>query len=164
VLLEAAQTHPPDGLLRLAALSAGTSDVGPRLAASLKLSGAERARLIDALAADTRIAAGLPRKDARALLYRLGPRAFRDQLLLHWAARDVPEPQAWKALADLADAWERPRFPLDGRDAMAAGFDEGPALGALLHGLEEEWIAADFTLSREDLLARLKRKAERPGP
>jgi poly(A) polymerase len=161
VVLEAAR--PPDALLRLAALSAAP-DAGPNLAAALKLSGAERARLVDALAADTRIAAGLPRKDARALLYRLGPRAFRDQLLLHWAAQDVPERYTWQALADLADSWERPRFPLGGRDAMAAGFEEGPALGALLHGLEEEWIAADFTLSREDLLARLKRKAERPGP
>jgi poly(A) polymerase len=160
--LEVANGLAPDALLRLAALLPDSPGDAAKRAAALKMSGAERARLVDALAADSRVKAGLAPAAARTLLYHLGAPAFRDQLLLHWA-EDAEPCDGWRAVFDLAKAWKRPRFPLDGRDAMAAGIAEGPELGAVLRGLEEAWMDSDFTLGREDLLARLKRKAERPG-
>jgi poly(A) polymerase len=38
---------------------------------------------------------------------------------------------------------------------LAAGIPAGPKVGEILGKLEEGWIASQFNLSREDLLARL---------
>ena len=58
---------------------------------------------------------------------------FRDRVLLSWAAspRGAAAIQ-WRMLLSIADSWERPRFPLTGRDAMAAGVPEGPEVGRVL--------------------------------
>jgi poly(A) polymerase len=44
-------------------------------------------------------------------------------------------------------------MPLGGADLLACGIREGPALGAALKKAEEAWIASDFQLTREQLLA-----------
>lgn len=46
-----------------------------------------------------------------------------------------------------------PPFPVTGAVLVKHGFAAGPALGALLRRLESAWIASDFNLTREDLLA-----------
>ena len=51
-----------------------------------------------------------------------------------------------------------PRFPLDGRDLIAAGFTPGPALGAELDRLEQLWIGSGFALDRNELLGRIERR------
>ena len=81
----------------------------------------------------------------RRLLYRMGVSRFRDRLLLNWAAgpRGASQMQ-WRMLLSIADGWERPRFPLTGRDAMAAGVAEGPEVGRILAALEAWWQAEDF--------------------
>ncbi len=47
-------------------------------------------------------------------------------------------------------------FPVFGRDALALGLREGPALGDLLDAVESWWAERDFAPSREDYLERLK--------
>ena len=42
-----------------------------------------------------------------------------------------------------------------GADLLAKGVAEGPDLGVTLRRLESDWIDSDFTLGRDDLLARL---------
>ena len=78
-------------------------------------------------------------------------------MLLAWA--DDPKQSntiAWRALLALADAWERPRFPLTGRDVMAAGIAEGPLVGKVLSEIETWWIDSDFTDDTFSLAERLK--------
>ena len=50
----------------------------------------------------------------------------------------------WRMLLSIADSWERPRFPLTGRDVMAAGVPEGPEVGRILAAVEAWWLAEDF--------------------
>lgn len=50
-----------------------------------------------------------------------------------------------------------PRFPLSGGDLLKAGMSPGPKLGAELERLEQHWIASSFRLTRDELLADLKR-------
>mgnify|MGYP001549926290 CR=1 FL=1 len=50
-----------------------------------------------------------------------------------------------------------PRFPLGGDDLLQRGLAPGPKLGAELERLERDWIASNFRLDREQLLATLKR-------
>ena len=62
----------------------------------------------------------------------------------------------WRALLALGEAWERPQFPLTGRDVMAAGVKEGPLVGRILSEVEEWWIDSDFTDDKFSLAERLK--------
>jgi poly(A) polymerase len=163
VAIEAANKDTADALLRLAALLPDEAKMGRALSDALKLSNADRARLVEALESDRRIAAPLAPNEARKLLYRLGKLCFRDQLLLRWAdANAKPEDPRWIALLRLANSWVKPEFPLNGRDAMAAGIDEGPKVGVVLRALEQEWVEADFQGDRRALLRRLRETVKNP--
>ena len=56
----------------------------------------------------------------------------------------------------MADAWQRPHFPLAGRDVMLAGVPEGPLVGRVLGEVEEWWIDSDFPDDEFSLAERLK--------
>jgi poly(A) polymerase len=144
----------PDSVLRLAALV--KDGAGAAIATRWKLSNADRDRLTAALADGDRIASYLKAPDVRRLLYRLGTDVFRDRVRLAWAAAPKSQPAlAWRMLLAMAQSWDRPRFPLSGRDVMAAGVPEGARVGVVLAALEAEWADSDFTLDEAALRARL---------
>jgi poly(A) polymerase len=156
VAIDTASKFPPDAILRLAALMPSDANAARALAERLKLSNAGRDRLI---AATSGIKIGTAQRDAQALLYRLGAQQFKDLVFLRWAADEKTPAAQWRALIELANTWRKPQFPLDGRDAMAAGVKEGPAVGKMLGDLEQWWIENDFKPDRAALLARLKARA-----
>ena len=139
-----------DPELRLAALLPDDPAAAAAMAARLRLSNAQRDRLVTALT-PTR---SFQPQEGRAALYRLGPAAFRDRVYLQWAERPEQEPRA-RELLDLAESWSAPRFPLTGEDVMAAGVPRGPEVGETLRDLEAQWVAGGFTEDREALLRRL---------
>ena len=157
VQIEAEDRLAPDPLLRLAALLPNDSAVAEAVGERLKLSGAERARLEGLAGTSEKIASFLSAADVRRGLYRMGAARFRDRVLLSWAAgpRGASQIQ-WRMLLSIADGWERPRFPLTGRDAMAAGVPEGPEVGRILAALEEWWIGQDFAPDEAALREKLK--------
>ena len=55
----------------------------------------------------------------------------------------------------MAETWQRPRFPLTGRDVMQAGVTEGPDVGRLLAQVEDWWIGTDFAADEGALRDRL---------
>ncbi len=153
---------PADPLLRLAALLPDDAR-GANLAADrLRLSNAERTRLGEALkgvqktSAD-RIVSYLSVREVRKLLYRIGAARFKDRVLLKWAGGPKgPAAIQWRMLLAMADAWERPRFPLTGRDVMLAGVPEGPEVGRILSEIEEWWADCDFIADDFAIAERLK--------
>lgn len=157
VAIEAENDLVPDAILRLAALLPEDCETAMQVGERLKLSGSERARL-EALAVPAdRIVAHLSAADVRRLLYRTGVARFRDQVLLSWAA--APRGMTampWRMLLSIADGWERPRFPVTGRDAMMAGIAEGPEVGRVLAALETWWLDEDFLPDRDRLLEKMK--------
>jgi poly(A) polymerase len=157
VLVDAENQFSPDALLRLAALlpdDAGAArDIGERL----KLSGAERARLEALAVPGEKIPALLSAPQVRKLLYHIGAPRFRDLVLLSWAASPRGGPGIhWRMLLSIADGWERPRFPLTGHEAMAAGVAEGPEVGRVLGLVETWWLEQDFAPDQVQLLEKLK--------
>ena len=93
----------------------------------------------------------------RRLLYRIGAARFRDRVLLSWAAS--PRGSAaiqWRMLLSIADGWEKPRFPLTGREAMAAGIAEGPDVGRVLAAVEAWWLEQDFVPDEAALMEKMK--------
>ena len=157
VAIDKANFFAPDAVLRLAALLPADEAVARACADRLKLSNAERARIRAVATATAKIVSYLSIREVRKLLYRLGAGPFKDLVFLRWA-EDPRESSAmqWRALLALADAWERPEFPLDGKDVMVAGVKEGPLIGKILAEVEDWWIDSDFTDDRFSLIERLK--------
>jgi poly(A) polymerase len=145
-----------DAELRLAALLPDDPEAAGAAAARLRLSNAQRERLEAAVTPDPAIGPDMTPAEARRRLYAVGARAFADRLELAWAERGG-DPAAWLALRRLARAWARPKFPLTGHDAAAAGIGPGPEVGEALRRAEAFWVEHDFEPSRAALLERLRR-------
>jgi len=148
---------PADPLLRLSAILPDDTASADADTDRLKLSNANRERLRGLAGATEKIVPWLSIREARKLLYRLGPQRFRDRVRLRWA-EDPKESNAvhWRALLAIADAWQRPVFPLSGKDVMAAGVVQGPLVGRILSEIEEWWIESDFIADEFSLAERLK--------
>ncbi len=144
----------PDAMTRLAALAVFVDEDADRLAVRLRLSNAEQTVL--RLGAADHANSGLPdERAARRELYRLGPKDYPGYALIAWANSGAPtDNQDWRNALRLTERWQAPSFPLRGSDITQLGDLEGPEIGAILRRLEAEWIAGDFALSREKLLAR----------
>ena len=147
----------PDPLLRLASLLPQNEQSVRQLSERWKLSGAQEKRLQDIAGSQAKIVSYLSVREVRKLLYKLGPRLFKDLVLLHWAEdQKVSNAVRWRTLLAQADTWERPTFPLTGREVMLAGVPEGPLVGKILTEVEEWWVDADFIDDEFSLAERLK--------
>ena len=147
----------PDPLRRLAALIDRDADL---VAARLKFSAAQRARLIELTAPPPLdLAGGVP--DQRRALYHLGRDVYVDRALL--AAAAAKDEKRLKPLLALARKWKPVEFPLKGRDLTRLGMKPGPELGKLLHALAAWWEAGDFRAQRKDCLAEAKRRIAKHG-
>lgn len=151
-----------DPLLRLAAIVPPDARRLEAMGERLRLANAETRRLCDWAnaplpAADTG-AAALAR-----LLYRHGKSGLRDRIRLAQAGARAGAASDDKALVSAGgysrllrelEKWERPVFPLGGRDLAALGVAPGKPMGDLLRALEEEWIDSGFRLDRGALVDR----------
>jgi poly(A) polymerase len=154
----------PDPLLRLMSIIPPREDVAHAVAIRWKLSNADRARLeARALAED--IKPGLSEGALAKLLYRSRPGAIADRIRLALASKRAKANSDASVLDEVAnlvrlmrfaETWKRPRFPLTGKDMIAAGFAEGPEMGRVLRDLEERWLENGFKLSRAALLDEAK--------
>jgi poly(A) polymerase len=164
VKTEAALGIEADAVRRLGALGTWVAEDAERLTQRLRLANAERERL---RALDTwwRVAPAAGEQAAHALLYRVGPQAFGDRVLLAWTRSDAGVTQSgWRDLAGLPQRWTAPKFPLKAADFSRRGVAAGPQMGAALHAAEEAWIAADFPLHREAIEAIADRAARETVP
>jgi poly(A) polymerase len=155
--IDAEAFFKPDPVLRLAALLPPDAAAAEALANKLKLSNAYADRIVDLANAREKIVSYLSVKETRKLLYRLGAARFKDRIFLKWA-EDPKESNAinWRMLLAVADSWERPTFPLSGREVMMAGVPQGPLIGRILEEVEDWWVDADFIEDEFSLAERLK--------
>jgi len=141
---------------RLAALAVAGPVDARRLAKELKLSNAESASLKHMGAPEPEIHPALSKVEQRHLLYRLGPERYDDRVLIAWSCSDASvDDKEWLSVSTLPKRWTPPEFSISGEDLIARGFKPGPELGKALRELEERWIASNFKLSKDKLLADL---------
>ena len=156
VEIERAYLGEGDAELRLAALMPEILPVAAAIGERLRLSNAQRYRLVEAIIPDFETGPDISAVDVRYLLYHLGQQTFLDRLKLAWADQGG-DPTAWLALMRTAQAWVRPDFPLTGHDVAAAvGLKQGIALGVALRAVQGYWVAQDCRPDREALIAWLK--------
>lgn len=150
-----------DPLLRLAAIippdEARLRDLGNRL----KFSNAEKERLItwakapiiEPTMAGTALDRLLYRAGSDGVIMRLklslaNARAFHDG-----SQASIEKVVGFSNLLARAEKFKRPVMPVTGADLIASGVKPGPDLGRILGALEEKWLASNFTVSREKLMA-----------
>ena len=163
VAAEARFGWEPDAMLRLSAIIPTDVERIEAMAARLKLSTAERAALTDyaefPAAGDEMSGAQLDQ-----LLYRHGNGGAigRLKMALAKAAKDEedgPDDLArvgrLRTLFDRATSWTPPVMPVRGADLIAAGMPAGPDVGEKLSRLENAWLASNFKLTKDELLATL---------
>ena len=156
-----------DPIRRLAALIDGGLPAAAAVAQRLRLSNAERERLL-ALCGGPWPVADLDRAARRRLFYRLGAERFRDAALHAWADAlsrgagvERHDSDGWIDLVATIES-ALPDFPLRGRDALDLGLAPGPEIGRMIAAVESWWIDGDFRAGRAaclDHLALLARSA-----
>lgn len=145
-----------DAVLRLCALVPRDVGIATAIAERLRLSGANRDRIVDLAGAVEEITLEMTDRALHRLLYGLGLPRVRDRIFLCWAEdADISHDPRWSDLLDAAKSWVIPEFPLAGRDVLSAGIQAGPQVGAILSQLETQWIESDFAEDRPSLLKRL---------
>lgn len=117
----------PDPIRRLAALLPPRADTVETVASRLKLSNAQKKRLILARSPRPEQA-----QSARACAYWLGIEAAFDHLLL--TGQDV------KALQN----WTSPTLPISGGAIVARGIKAGPDVARILKAVEKQWVDEGF--------------------
>jgi poly(A) polymerase len=143
---------PEDAILRLYALANSPDD----LKELLRLSN-DDANRISALMNAPELSLHLRLTEQRAMLYSFGEETWRDAVHLAFAKSKAKIGDAkWQALLDLPTRSPVPKFPVTGKDLLAAGVVAGPAMGEVLRQLEDWWVASDFAPSREELLKRIE--------
>jgi poly(A) polymerase len=143
--------------LRLAALLPDDVDAVRATARRLRLSNAQRDRLVAVCGGEPPIDAAMSPRAVRRAVYLLGAPAFIDRAMLAWAADpSTAATPAWRALIAQATSWTPPVLPVSGEDAGAAGVPRGPLVGRVLREVERWWIEADFPEDRGAALARVK--------
>jgi len=149
--LELVQGWPVDPMVRFAALFARDPEIMAGLARRLRMSGAERDRLVFAARDQTDLSQAMSPRAIRRALYLAGLQVVLDRVML--ATADDDHAGGWEAWLREARDWSRPAMPVSGDDLMAAGLTGGPEMGAALRRLEAAWIESDFQLGRGALLA-----------
>jgi len=164
VAIEEDQLFETDAVLRLAALLSDDQVGAAQFAERLRLSNAERDRIVAALAQAPAFKSWMSPREIRRTLYRLGPQAFRDRAKLAWAraaraGRTATTPQ-WRGMIALGEGWTAPAFPLTGEDVIAAGVPRGPIVGQVLREVEDWWIDHDFIDDKLSTIEKLKAVAQ----
>ena len=131
---EAREGIEADPIRRLAGLLPSDPAAAEQVAARLRLSIAQKKRLILA-------ARRSEQSEPRALAYRIGHEAALDRLLL--TGKDTAPLRGWQA----------PTFPLKGGAIVARGVAAGPEVARILRAVEAQWIAEGFP--GEDRVAEL---------
>jgi len=161
VAIEEDQLFETEEVLRLAALLPDDQVGATKFAERLRLSNADRDRIAAALSPTPVLKSWMSPREIRRMVYRLGPRAFRDRAKLAWARADrsAVTPQ-WRGMIALGEGWSPPTFPLTGDDVVTAGVPKGPMVGQVLREVEDWWIDHDFIDDKLSAVEKLKSIAQ----
>ncbi|HYE48841.1 MAG TPA: CCA tRNA nucleotidyltransferase [Azospirillaceae bacterium] len=146
-----------DPMLHLAALLPRGELPALEAAERMRLSNAQRDRLLALADPKVDVHPDLSIASRRAALQKVGPEVYRDLMLLAAADRGTPAFELLEPLAEAA-SWQVIPFPLRGQDALDRGVPAGPEVGRLMAELEGWWAARDYKPTREECLAELARR------
>ena len=161
VEIESEQLFETDAVLRLAALLPDDQLAAGKLAERLRLSNADRDRIVAALAPTPVLKSWMSPREIRREVYRSGVAAFRDRAKLAWAASPrTATTMQWRGMIALAEGWSPPVLPLTGQEIINAGVPKGPLVGQVMREVEDWWIDHDFLDDKLSVIEKLKAVAQ----
>ena len=156
VQLEQSENMAPNYLCRLMAMSARDELGITRLSKRLKMSKTERERLTGWSGSMAALSTDMDEPSIRKAVYEDGKAAISDRAIVRAAGTADPVlRRRWIKIAEFARNWEKPNFPIRGRDLRRAGIAEGPQMGKTLKALEALWIRSDFQADHKRLMTAL---------
>jgi poly(A) polymerase len=154
--VEPAAGLKPDPYLRLMAMAARDEFAMAGLCRRLKMSNAEKARLIRWSGDQSALALGMAEKDLKIEMFKAGRQVAMDRAVLRAAGADDPILRnQWLGVYETAKNWDWPEFPIKGKDLLDAGIPSGEELGKALNALEALWMRSGFTADKPRLMAAL---------
>ncbi|HHL43664.1 MAG TPA: CCA tRNA nucleotidyltransferase [Hellea balneolensis] len=153
--LEQEQGLDIDPYLRLMAMAARDEMGIARMCRRLKMSNAEKARLMNWARDRSVLHPDLEDRLLYVEIYKAGRQTAMDRALIRAAGSNGDERQGWVRIYTLARDWQWPEFPLTGQDLIKAGIESGPQLGKTLEALRALWMRSGFKTDRQALLAAL---------
>jgi poly(A) polymerase len=161
VEIETEQLFDCDPVLRMAALLPDDQLAATRLAERLRLSNADRDRIVAALSPTPVLKSWMSPREIRREVYRVGQSVFRDRAKLAWAASPrTATTMQWRGMIALAEGWTAPELPLSGDDILNAGVPKGPLVGEVRREVEAWWIDNDFIDDKLSVIEKLKAVAQ----
>ena len=149
-----------DPMLRLMAIVPPQVSVVEALGTRLKLSKSGQKQLVDWAESSTP-SSDISETALAKMLYQGVARGIIDAMRLELARlrevgigddKALAAAAAMSRLLDFADSWQKPKFPVKGRDLIKLGAAPGEELGIHLKQLEQRWIDSGFTLDQNALL------------
>jgi len=153
--LEAEKSLAPDPYLRLMAMSGRDELAMARLCRRLKMSNKEKSRLMAWAGDQTKLTPDMPQKETEIALYTAGRQVALDRAVLRAAGAGQQGAQWWRLYVAAKD-WQKPEFPVTGKDLIGLGIAHGPALGKAIRALEALWIKSGFKVKKPQLLVAAK--------
>jgi len=141
---------PTDALRRLFVLFSPDAVLAENLAIRLHLTKAQKARLIAfaKFSFDALQFHNMPY--IRKVVFLHGKEFTKDKILFALALQDETTFDV-KALFDFIDRFEIPVFPLNGKDLIEMGMNEGLPIKEILAKLKSVWLDSDFQMSTDEL-------------
>jgi poly(A) polymerase len=134
-----------DTARRLGALAVRVREDADRLRERLRLTNEETRRLRAMTESWWQMSPDMGPVARRAVLYRIGPEAYRDRALLAFSrSDDKVDDEGWNELIALPENWTAPKCPFQAKHFLDKGVEKGPALGSILARAEEAWIESGF--------------------
>jgi poly(A) polymerase len=148
IVADFASGRAADAIERLAALAVMTRDDANHVADRLRLSRADRYRLVAVAHLWPQLSPAIEDRGLRVLLYRHG----RDDVMTALRMAAARYGGGWQRALGRAALLEVPVLPVRGQDLVARGMVPGPQVGIALRRLEQTWIDSDFRMSHDELL------------
>ncbi len=153
--LEAIKSLEPDPYLRLMVMSGRDELATARLCKRLKMSNKEKARLMAWAGDQTKLTPDMPKKESEIAFYTAGRQVAMDRAILRAAGAGADMNRWWHVYLQ-AKNWQKPDFPVAGKDLIELGIPHGPALGKAMRALEALWIKSGFNVQKPQLLTAAK--------
>lgn len=128
-----------EAVLRLSSLLPDVADEVAEIAKGLRLSNAQRERLVEAVAP---FDASMDDHAARIMIWTDGAQGLVDRSFR--AQSKGADGARMAALRNLAAQWTVPALPVGGRDLALLGLKPGPQTGQILKAFTASWQADDF--------------------
>ena len=142
-------------IVRLFILYRPNEALAENRAVRLKLNKGQKNLLVNLAKMENDFAAFLTTDEQKMMIYRFGNALCQAKWLTLIAREEKFPDDMWEIYTRLGEL-PQPKFPLKGKDLIAAGLQNNQEIGSMMKELEKRWIESGFAYTKEQLLDQIK--------